>query len=406
METEAVRVRLGAGASTDPAVLARLARDPSVTVRASIALNPAAPADADAALLHDADERVRALLARKLGSLVPTLSAAEREALRQQTWAMLTQLAADQAERVRAAIAEEVKGMPDAPRTLILHLAQDPQVTVCEPVILFSPMLTPADLVALVASAPSTGTRVAVASRANLPETVSDAIAASADDEAIKALLNNQSAQIREATLDALIDQAAEHEAWHDPLVRRPLLPPSAIRALSEIVTSHLLEVLAARADTGEDFRQRLRRRLDGGVQGGRDPAVADPAVTPPRDQVVDQLLDAARNGDSRFAMTLLATRAGVDLALVEQAATLRSAKGLVALTWKAGLPMRVAVALQTLLAKVAPGAIIAPGPGDSFPLAVEEMKWQLEFLTTAAASEPAAKAWFSGGSGSRAPTR
>jgi len=118
METEAVRVRLGAGASTDPAVLSRLARDPSVTVRASIALNPAAPAEADAALLRDADERVRALLARKLGSLLPTLSPEEREALHHQTWAMLTQLAADQAERVRAAIAEEVKGMPDAPRTI------------------------------------------------------------------------------------------------------------------------------------------------------------------------------------------------------------------------------------------------------------------------------------------------
>lgn len=408
METEAVRVRLGAGASTDPAMLARLARDPSVTVRASIALNPAAPADADAALLHDADERVRALLARKLGSLVPTLSPREQEALRHQTWAMLTQLAADQAERVRAAIAEEVKGMADAPRTLILHLAQDPRVTVCEPVILFSPMLTPADLVGLVASAPSAGTRVAVARRANLPETVSDAIAASADDEAIQALLNNQSAQIREATLDALIDQAAEHEAWHDPLVRRPLLPPHAIRALSEIVTSHLLEVLSARADMGEDFRQRLRRRLDAGGHPAMAAAAtgADPAASPPMDQVVDQLLDAARNGDTRFAMTLLATRAAVDVALVEQAATLRSAKGLVALTWKAGLPMRVAVAMQALLAKVAPGAIITPGPGDSFPLAVEEMKWQLEFLTTAAASEPAAKAWFSGGSGSRAPTR
>lgn len=404
METEAVRVRLGAGASTDPAVLSRLARDPSVTVRASIALNPAAPAEADAALLRDADERVRALLARKLGSLLPTLSPEEREALHHQTWAMLTQLAADQAERVRAAIAEEVKGMPDAPRTLILHLAQDPQVTVCEPVILFSPMLTPADLVALVASAPSAGTRVAVASRANLPETVSDAIAASADDEAIQALLSNQSAHIREATLDALIAQAGEHEAWHDPLVRRPLLPPHAVRALSEIVTSHLLEVLAARADMGEDFRQRLRRRLDGG-----DPATRDPAgsvANPPQDQAIDQLLDAARNGDTRFAMTLLATRAGVDPGLVEQAATLRSTKGLVALTWKAGLPMRVAVVMQTLLAKAAPGAIITPGPGDSFPLAVEEMKWQLDFLATAAASEPAAKAWFSGGSGSRAPSR
>ncbi len=406
MQTEVVRVRLGANAATEPAALVRLAHDPSVTVRASLAMNPAAPAEAHAVLARDPDERVRALLARKLGVLVPTLSPGERETLHNQTWSLLTLLAEDEAERVRAAIAEEVKDLPDAPRELILHLARDPVVTVCEPVILFSPMLTPADLVALVASAPS-ATREAVARRSNLPETVSDAIAETADGEAIRALLNNQSAQIREATLDALIARSADHEAWHDPLVRRPVLSPQATRALSEIVASHLLEVLATRTDVGEDFRQRLRARLGGttpiNAPSGNGPFEPEAADT---DQVADRLMQAARAGDIRLAISVLAARAGVAASLVEQAATLRSAKALVALTWKAGLPMRVAVAMQTLLAKVAPGAVIPPGPGDSFPLAVEEMKWQIEFLTTAAASEPAAKAWFSGGSGSRAPSR
>ena len=42
---------------------------------------------------------------------------------------------------------------------------------------------------------------------------------------------------------------------------------------------------------------------------------------------------------------------------------------------------MRVAVAMQTLLARLAPDAVLTGGAGGAFPLAVEEMRWQLEFL-------------------------
>ena len=65
----------------------------------------------------------------------------------------------------------------------------------------------------------------------------------------------------------------------------------------------------------------------------------------------------------------------------MDRAASLRSAKGLISLVWKAGFTMRVAVALQTLLARLAPDAVLMAGPGGGFPLAVEEMRWQLEFL-------------------------
>jgi len=59
---ETTRVRSGANRNTAPAVLERLASDPSVTVRAAVALNPATPPTADERLAADADERVRVLL--------------------------------------------------------------------------------------------------------------------------------------------------------------------------------------------------------------------------------------------------------------------------------------------------------------------------------------------------------
>ena len=60
----------GAGAGTEADVLVELADDPSVTVRAALALNTAAPAQANDVLARDRDERVRILLARKLAALV------------------------------------------------------------------------------------------------------------------------------------------------------------------------------------------------------------------------------------------------------------------------------------------------------------------------------------------------
>jgi hypothetical protein len=66
---------------------------------------------------------------------------------------------------------------------------------------------------------------------------------------------------------------------------------------------------------------------------------------------------------------------------VVDRAASLRSAKGMVSLVWKAGFTMRAAIAAQFLLARLPPDTVLTAGAGDSFPLAVEEMRWQLDFL-------------------------
>jgi uncharacterized protein (DUF2336 family) len=389
---EAARVKLGSGAGTDPNMLVNLAADPSVTVRAALALNGAAPGRANELLAKDGDERVRILLAQKLTALVPGLSQVEQAQLYQETWDTLIKLVADEATRVRAVIADAVKDLPDAPREVIRQLAQDAELSVCEPVIRWSPLLNTDDLLALVTKPPAAGIVLAVARRARLEPAVSDAIAGTADTVAIRALLDNPLAQIREATLDALVARSTDHPDWHAPLVRRPSLPLRAAKMLSEIVSAHLLAELATRADLPLSLAEELRQRVAVRLAAHEEPApsrdlTTEEALAQARSLasrgILDeaQLLDAARRGETRYATALLAVAAALPVSVVDRAASLRSAKGMVSLVWKAGFTMRAAVAVQTLIAQLAPDDVLRPGPADSFPLATEEMRWQLDFL-------------------------
>ena len=97
-------------------------------------------------------------------------------------------------------------------------------------------------------------------------------------------------------------------------------------------------------------------------------------------------MLRAVQLGDVNLVSAMLAVKAGVSLAVIERASALRSAKGLVSLSWKAGLSMRVAVALQTLVARLQPDAVLQPRVGGAFPMSVQEMRWQLEFMCRASA--------------------
>jgi uncharacterized protein (DUF2336 family) len=293
---------------------------------------------------------------------------------------------------VRAEIADIVKDMPEAPHALILRLVRDTAMTVAEPVIRLSPLLTPEDLLALLAAAPAAATATAVARRPGLAAQVADVIAQSADNDAVTALLTNPSAAIRENTLDALVGRAAAHVDWHVPLVRRKLLSTRAARDLSDIVATQLLAELAARADLApaltHELRQRLAARLepstlpDGAVRTVDEAMAFARALAADGKLTEETMLEAALRGEAPMCAALLAVAAGMQASVVERAATLRSPKGLVSLVWKAGMSMRVAGPLQTLLARLSPETTLRAMDGEEFPLAAEEMRWQIEFLS------------------------
>ena len=387
-----MRVRLAAAPHATAGQVAMLAADPSVTVRAALAMNPTILGPVDQVLARDRDERVRLLLGRKLAAVAPRLAACTDDpaGLPARAFETLAGLVEDEAVRVRAAIAEVLRDMPDAPRSLILRLAQDAATEVAEPVIRFSPLLSAEDLLALLAGAQGQAMASAIARRPGLTEPVSDAIAASSDSAAIGALLANRSAQIREATLDSLIARAAEHAEWHAPLVERPALTACAARALSEIVSAHLLAALSRRADLEPDLADELQRRL-------AERRVQPPEAARPYDDEAEMaaasamaadgtlseavLLASVGRGALRTALVQLAVAADLPVSVIDRAVTLRSAKGLVSLVWRAGFSMRLAVPVQALVG-LSPAAILPAGPGGGFPLAIEEMRWQLEFLS------------------------
>ena len=383
------RVKLAANPATPASLLAGLAGDGAVTVRAAVALNPSLPQAAQSQLACDTDDRIRLLLARKLAASLHGLSGQSQMEFRDRTLAILSSMVRDEMVRIRAVIADTVASMPDIPHSLALLLAKDSAIQVSEPVLRLSPLLSAEDLLALLAAPPHGQTAAAIACRANLPASVADAIAATADSPAICALLGNASAAIRETTLDNLIERAAGEPGWHAPLVRRPVLPDHAARALAEIVTGQILAEFATRPDLPADLLAAIRARLAAGASRVAPPGLAtDDALLEEARQLADQgaldeprLAAALRAGEERRACAMLAVAAGLPLVIVQRAALLRSAKGLVSLTWKAGYSAHLAMLVQTTIGHIAPSALIPSDRTGQFLVTAEEMQWQLDFL-------------------------
>jgi uncharacterized protein (DUF2336 family) len=366
----AARTEVAGGAATPPELLTYLAADPDPAVRRAVAGNAATPPQAGLLLAADAEAAVRSVLARRVAALAPRLDAAAQDRLTRISTGTLAMLAADTAVEVRAAIAEVLAELPDAPHRLVLSFAADAAAEVAEPVIRLSPLLTEADLLALIAAPPAPFTRRAVAARPGLSEAVSDAVAGSADTPAIAALLANPSAAIREATLDRLAQGSAPHEGWQRALVARPSLPPLTQRTLGGILAAHLLDLLARRADLtpelAETLRIRIAERLD--AQAG---LVA--RETP--------LLLAARTGDRALLRMALAQDAGTSEARVDAAVALRSPRALAALCHRAGWSASLAAAVQATLGRLAAEEVIRPNVEGGWALSEGDLAWQTELL-------------------------
>ena len=212
-----------------------------------------------------------------------------------------------------------------------------------------------------------------MARRSGLTAPVADALAATSDVDAIEALLRNESAQIREETLDMLADQAEQVTAWHEPLATRPELPPRAAARLADYVAHDILVTLQSRTDLTQEAADIVSQKLDEYLTRDSDaPEEADPKST---------LLDDLAHGDRDAVMASLAQMSGLEESLIDKVISMASAKGMISVAWRAGLSMSAAVELQLHLARVPPPKILEAEDDGGFPLTEDEMAWQLDFF-------------------------
>ena len=377
-----VRRKVAEQPDARPEILFYLADDADAGVRRAVAENHRTPRQADLVLTRDQDESVRARLADRITAMVPEFAKEERETIRALSDKVLETLARDQAVKVRQIVAEALKDSVDAPVAVIQQLARDIEIQVAGPILEHSPVLTDEDLLEIIAAKPIRGALTAMAKRRQVSGAVSDGIATAAladDAEAntVRRLLQNKSAQIREDTLDRILDKASRATAWHEPLVERPTLPMNAIKRLAAFVSRTLLETLQERPDldaaTAKDVAKAVQRKLEAEGAAKDTPPVGEEAIT------------AAIGAGRRDAVAAaLARDAQRPPGIVSSILASKSSPAGTALAWRAKLSMRQALQLQLRIAHIPPTAALNPRGGTDYPLTPAEMEWQLGLFGTA----------------------
>jgi uncharacterized protein (DUF2336 family) len=385
-----VRREIAHSRTARPEILYSLATDRAAVVRRAIAATARTPAHADMLLVRDPDEAVRADLARKVAALLPDLTADEQSQARERVIEMVTALARDTAVRVRQVIAETLKDVAHAPAQVIRELAEDVELVVAEPVLRWSPLLTDDDLLEIIGGRPIPGAVAAIAQRAGVSGIVADAIVEADDEAAVAALLANPSAQIREETLDLVVERAPARTSWHPSLVSRPVLPPRLVKRIASFVAATLLRKLEQRSDLDAATRAAVKaevgRRLDKDADKSGEPEgeTAEEIVARLKAQGAldeDAVVAAMGEGKRAVVKAALAALSGLGEAIVDRIMSSRSAKGIVALVWKAGLSPRLASQIQLRLGGIPPRQVLSARGGEGWPLSPEDMTWHLEFF-------------------------
>lgn len=377
--------RLADHKDTNPEILYYLATDKSAAIRRKIAVNASTPHQANSVLVKDEDVEVRQELARKISRMMPDLAEAEVAKIREKAIELLETLASDQFPQVRRIISEELKTFDCVPKHIIMRLANDDQLEVCAPVLEYSPLLSTADLKEIIAATTVDGALKAIAQRPHVDEELSDAITSSLDIPAVSALLANKNAQIREGTLDAIIDQATKIEELHQPLVSCASLSIRAIRRIATFVASSLVSQMISSYDLDKKVANDLLRKVRA--------RIAETTVNEKnKDTLEDQarrfyeqgLLDDAfientiKNRQKELLYICLSEMSKMPVASIRKIINSKKARRVVALAWRCELNMRTAIKIQLEISCIPSNLILNAKDGYDFPLSEIEMGYDL----------------------------
>ena len=279
----------------------------------------------------------------------------------------LAALLDDASPLVRRALAEAFAGSPEAPRHLVVALAND-QGDVAALVLARSPVLSDADLVDCVALGDDLA-REAVAARSTLSAGVAGALAEIAGAGALAMLLANPGAAVAGSSLMRMLERHGDDGALREAMLARDDLPAEVRQAVAARLAASLQDfVVGCGWLTRERGARVVREARDRATLALRGAEAAGLVAHLRRSgQLTASLvLRAALSGRMDFAEAALADLAGLPPARV--AALIHDGRGgaVAALYRRAGLPPELFPAFDAALSawrEGARGTIDAAGP-------------------------------------------
>ncbi len=407
------RLKLAKSKKTNPEILYYLAdNDADPAVRRAVIANMATPIQAASSLVRDPEVDIRMALADRLLNLWPEIE----DDAQSQAYAYAVQalgvLALDEVIQIRQRLSEALQNYSKAPRGVIVTLAKDIERQVSEPILRYCISLPDEDLADILSDHPEGWVRDAIAGRAHLSADISDMIIEHEDIDAGHILIENESADIRDATLRKIVDKAQHIPEWQKPIAKRKELPAHLAIDLAKYVQHTVRETLIRRTDFDAQTIKNITSAFDLRLENefvediefvDRAPQENDsdkPEIeqkpssqrayartldktpgTYEGDNIDEMLNDAILRGDKVDIVGILAAKTGVAFDEMEKIVGHNSPKSIVAVCWKGGFSMRSALSLQQNVMQVQAQNIIYPRGGTEYPMSQKDIQWQLELL-------------------------
>jgi uncharacterized protein (DUF2336 family) len=234
---------------------------------------------------------------------------------------VLSQLAGDMEEAVRAELARRITPEPYPPSGLVRKLATDASIEVARPLLEGSTALTDEVLLS-VAEQKGQDHLKAISRRKVVSEAVSEVIVERADDETLGVLLGNEGAALSRHAHEVAVDRAEANPALHEVVVNRRHLPVDLLNDMYFVVEAKLrTKILDRNAEVDPDALEAAlaagRNRV--ATQDGALPADYEAAERDVRSMVARKALtpkalaSMLRNRESTRFMVALSELAGID---------------------------------------------------------------------------------------------
>jgi len=382
------RLALAKDPDTHQEILFYLAKeDPDPAVRLAVARNMSTPIHASPLLAGDGNDDVRMALARRLVTLLPELTKENHSQLYAFAVQAFATLAMDEVLKIRIALSSALKDQAKAPPAVVGELAKDLEREVSEPILRYCVVLSDEILLDILKAHPDSWKVQAIAGRPQVSGAISQAVIETNDVPAGKILLKNPNAEIGESLLQEIVQKSRAYTEWQGPVAMRKSLPKSVARALAEFADASVRDMLLQRDDfdqqTIDEVAGVMKRRLEFAQELIPGENVSDRVARLDKKHELNEeaVSDALGMRDKDFVIEAIARLARASPETVEGAFKMRKARPVVALSWKAGLSMRMALRLQQEMALVPSKELLYPRDGTDYPLTDEELRWQLEFM-------------------------
>ncbi len=166
----------------------------------------------------------RSLLVEQIGDLCFSLDAKLDARELEHVFAIIETLVEQADARVRCKLSEHMSVRNDVPHDLLLFLASD-EIDVAYPVLVWSKLLTDDDLIGLVIKH-ARDHHLAIAQRANITPSVSEALVQTDDKEVVVTLLRNDEARFSDDTYQHLAKASLQVPEYRAPIVDRNDVSP------------------------------------------------------------------------------------------------------------------------------------------------------------------------------------